>query len=393
MSVVLMGKDYPATRIVRVQGSPYDMGAQHGKQLADLIRRAKGSAESSYKRAGFAGETLASILAANEKQIESTMPSLIEELGGIADGSGLTFTDILSIYLSPEILSALPLHAILQRQSSVPPSHEMGCTAFAAWGKATHDGSPILAQTRDSSPSAVTSRIVVIAKPRDGNSYVAHSRPTLNGGYGVNSEGVSLAAPTVYVSDSIQPLSLGQPSSLTDSTISKLVMERCGTVQDCLKYVASKPGGYMGLNILLLDTKGNAVKVERSYTSSNVETAPVDQRPEGYVLAATNHFTSTKMKALGPSSSDETFERVWSSYQRHQRIMQLLRSEAGKINLAHFVAFTRDHLYGPGDRSICRHGASICTNSAFVIQPRKRLLHLLTGTPCQNEYVPLACPA
>jgi len=393
MSAILMNRNYPAPRVVKVQGSPYEMGIQHGRQLVDLIQRSKSSVESSYKRAGLTGEKLALVLATNEKQIEDTVPNLIEELKGVADGSGMTYLDILAIYLSPEIQSALPLHEILQRQSDAPRNTSLGCTAFLAWGKATTDGSPILAQTRDSSPSGVTSRIIVVAKPRGGNSYVAHSRPTLNGGYGVNSKGVTLAAPTVYTSDSISPLKSGQPSGLTDSTISKLVMERCGSVQESLKYAVSRPGGYMGLNILLLDRQGNAAKIERSYSSSNTEIPTPDQWPESHLLAVTNHFTSTEMKNLGPPESDPKFEQVWNSYRRHRRITNLLRSSAGNIDLAKFRTFTRDHLDGPSDRSICRHGNSICTNSAFIVEPSKRRLHVLTGTPCQNDYRTFDCPS
>jgi predicted choloylglycine hydrolase len=377
-----MNRKYPAPRVVRVKGSPSEMGRQHGRQLSDLLRSYKRSIESFNERIGLTKERLAEIVALNEEELELNTPELIDELRGIGEGAKMPYGDVLSMYLCPEIISPL---AVVHRGYYM--EHLQECTAFAALNEATVDRLPLLAQTRDDSPEGVQFRIVVIATPRDGNSYVAHSRPTVNGGYGVNSKGVTIAAPTVHVLDSVNAINSGRPSGTTDCTLTKLVMEKCGSVDEAMKYVDSKPGGYKALNVLVVDEKGGIAKVERSYTS--VKRISEDAScPMNSVMAATNHFVSRKTRNLGPSGEKE----YASSCRRYERIMELLTSEARRISLNKFKSFARDHVNGPSDLSICRHGEDTCTNSAFIAEPAKRRLHVLTGTPCQNSFVTHECP-
>lgn len=387
MSVILMGKEYPPPRIVKVKGSSREMGRQHGEQLADLLLRYRESVASYYGRVGYLGERLARTIELNEKELERVAPHLIEELHGIAEGAKLPYENILSMYLCPEIVAVQPPDAVYQRYYREETQQD--CTSFAAGGKATVDGAPLLAQTRDTSPSGVEFRITVIATPHEGYSYVAHSRPTLNGGYGVNSKGVSIAAPTVHTLDGVAAINSGKPSGITDSTLSKIVMEKCASVHDALEYAESKPGGYMGLNVLLVDERGNMAKVERSYDSINTKIPERASCPTNFIMAATNHFSSKKTNELGPSSEKD----YASSYHRHDRIMELLTSKAGHISYDMFEDFSRDHGNGPGDLSVCRHGKTICTNSAFIIELKKRRLHVLTGTPCQNRFTAFECPS
>jgi len=362
------------------------MGRQHGQQLKDLLPRYSTSTQSSYQKAGYIGERLAKTIAMNEKELEQSSPGLVEELHGVAEGANMAYDDVLSMYLCPEIVSAQPLDMVHQGYCR---KENQRCTAFAACAKATKDGAPLLAQTRDASPSGVEYRITVIAEPENGFSYVAHSRPTLNGGYGVNSKGVSMAAPTIYTLDSVDALNAGKPSGITDSTLSKIVMERCASIDEALEYAESRPGGYMGLNVLLIDQEGDMAKIERAYESINTILPEKASCLRDFTIAATNHFSSRKMNQIGSLSAEE----YASSHHRYDRIRKLLASKAGDLSYDAFEAFSRDHANGPGDLSICRHGEAICTNSAFIAEPAKRRLHILTGTPCLNEYTTYECPS
>jgi isopenicillin-N N-acyltransferase-like protein len=362
------------------------MGRQHGEQLKDLLLRYRTSTQSSYEKIRYVGERLAKTIAINEKELVRASPQLVEELHGVAEGAKMAYDDVLSMYLCPEIVSSQPLDVVHQGYYR---EENQGCTSFAACAKATKDGAPLLAQTRDASASGVEYRITVIAEPENGFSYVAHSRPTLNGGYGVNSKGVSIAAPTVYTLDSVAALNAGKPSGITDSTLSKIVMERCASVDEALEYAESRPGGYMGLNVLLIDQEGNMAKIERAYESINTIFPEKASYLTNFTIAATNHFSSRKMNQIGASSAEE----YASSHHRYDRIKELLTSKAGQISYDTFEAFSRDHANGPGDLSICRHGKAICTNSAFIVEPAKRRLHILTGTPCLNEYTTYECPS
>ena len=60
----------------------------------------------------------------------------------------------------------------------------------------------------------------------------------------------------------------------------------------------------------------------------------------------------------------------------------------GKIDINSLQAAARDHVNYP-DLSICRHGEFVCTNSSLITQthPNPRYIWILTGTPCENEYM------
>ncbi len=72
------------------------------------------------------------------------------------------------------------------------------------------------------------------------------------------------------------------------------------------------------------------------------------------------------------------------------RTQQLLASQAGRLTLDDFAAFTRDHANGPGPNSICRHDPDFraeTTQSALVASidpasPADTVVRIALGKPC-----------
>ncbi len=112
-------------RVVNLWGAPYEMGRQHGELLRDEVR---GSVQQAlgycrrYLKIPFIGAWAADWwLGSAWRTLQPFVPQdRLEELRGLADGSGVSLADLYR------------LHAL--------PERTYACSNFAVWGPATIDG-------------------------------------------------------------------------------------------------------------------------------------------------------------------------------------------------------------------------------------------------------------
>lgn len=112
-------------KVLHLKGTPYEMGYQHGALLKDDIRglirflfdvKAK---ELNAEVFGFKVEPRKVIASIAEQQKQFVPPRFYEELRGVADGSGMSYEEVVSANFIPELFH---------------------CSGFALSGKATKDG-------------------------------------------------------------------------------------------------------------------------------------------------------------------------------------------------------------------------------------------------------------
>jgi hypothetical protein len=131
--------------VLRLRGTPYEMGYQHGVAQRTVIRQ--------WVKEEVLGRTILhsgqshGILLAHARQLEGTLPLEIRrELRGIADGAGLPYSDILLLNLAlnqlPPLL-LLPVDAL-----PLPPTLNLQALAFAAARPSAQDkaSSPVTRQ-------------------------------------------------------------------------------------------------------------------------------------------------------------------------------------------------------------------------------------------------------
>jgi len=383
-----MGIVHPDAPILKLTGTPYQMGQQHGVQLKGLIDKYTENTRATYKRIGVTGEPLPTLLARHIEQFRKTIPKQIEELKGMAAGAKMSFEELFAVHFCNEIASAQPLDLLIKKLKRT----QQECTAFAATQEATLQHRAFLGMNNDSSPTSVSFRVTIVAEPKNGYKYISQSRATDNGGYGVNEKGVAIVAPSVLSRDSGEALARGDLSGIYDRAIARKVLRECASLDDALKIVKQMPGGYQGLNIVIMDGYGSMAKVERSYKKVKIIYPAESSSGDNSVMVATNHFVSNEMNPIGPTKEDTEFDvrlhYMTSSYQRYERMMDLLSQNIGKIDINLLQAAARDHVNYP-DLSICRHGELVCTYSSLIAQthPNPRYIWILTGTPCENQYM------
>ena len=109
--------------VLHLKGSPYELGYQHGKLLADLVKSNLSNIIDNQSEMGKSKEYLLykMLRGGMHNQLLPHIPErFIEEMKGLAEGSGLKYDDVLAGNLFPEAFH---------------------CSGMALMGKATHDGS------------------------------------------------------------------------------------------------------------------------------------------------------------------------------------------------------------------------------------------------------------
>jgi len=187
-------------KILKIKGTPYEMGYQHGYLLADKIELminttllataayVAAQTNSSLKRAW-------DLLWLGQKEAEKYLPSECkQEMIGIADGvkaagKNISLAQILlwntnydqwCIYAHPHYYQ-IDGKAVSSDSAATPKG---GCSSFSAWGKwAGGDGRLIFGKDEDNfnMPGQLDNRMMVIADPKGGLGHVFMTYPGMIG--------------------------------------------------------------------------------------------------------------------------------------------------------------------------------------------------------------------
>ena len=275
-------------------------------------------------------------------------PQYIAELEGIAEGAGAPFDEIF-ISVCEELWEAAAWR---------------GCSDMAARGRATADGSTLIAHTNDLLPDAEESLVILKIQAGDEPEFIGVSSGGVGISAGFNGAGISLTGNQLDQND-IRP---GVPRLLVVRAI--LASNRLGEAMDhCL--LPQRASSY---NNVIADANGEVYSMEGSAT---------DCEPlyiEGDIRAHTNHYISTAMRGFDADRND-----IGGSVIRYNRAMRLLRENFGQITPQRFQKLLADHADYPN--SLCKHGTETVTVFSIIIDPEKRCAWIGRGKPCKTEYI------
>jgi isopenicillin-N N-acyltransferase-like protein len=279
-------------------------------------------------------------------------PHLVEELEGIAEGAGLPFDQVF-LGVCEELWEPV-----------VWRSRATGCTDFAARGRATADGSTLLAHTNDLSPEAEKDLVVLRVQAGDEPEFVGVSVGGLGYSVGFNAAGISLTGNEVSSND-VRP---GVPRLLVARAI--LAARRLGEAMDaCL--LPQRASSY---NNIIADASGEVYSMEGSAT---------DCEPiyiEDDILAHANHYVSLPMRRFEVDRNN-----IGESVIRYNRAMRLLRENYGRLSPQAFQDLLADHVNYPA--SICKHTGEAVTVFSIIIHLNGLRAWIGRGFPCQTTYV------
>lgn len=192
--------------VLKVTGSPYDMGHQHGSLLRDAVREGPLPYYRTYVERLLGGTAIGGALGFRlinrllGKRIEKGMPPFaIETLRGLAEGAELPLEEVMAGATMPDALVWL-VNRLCQLKAGPAVAHRaalgLGCTSAIAWGDATADGRLLHARNLDyhGVEAWPKTAAVVFHEPEEGLRYVsvAAAGVPLGGVTAMNEAGLTL---------------------------------------------------------------------------------------------------------------------------------------------------------------------------------------------------------
>ena len=296
-------------RFLHLEGSPREMGLQHGRLLRPVMRRLF----EEYMRmiCLFRALSRAELLRRG-RRLEPHIPApYLEEMRGLADGAAMAYEDILIA------------HTFLESVQAVQ------CSCFGAHGAVTRNGELIFGRNLDFVSMGIAQRcgLVIFCKPDGGIPFLSIAWPGWCGAItAVNLAGLCIG-----------PLNVKRIAANLEGTpyvISfRQMAQEAATCDEAVSLLRATRRTYSN-NILLAQTAPARRAVVAEYTADEVavrEAAPGDD-----FIAATNHFCKLgrPVELQAPRGSG-----------RYATLMARLRERPGAIGLrTNILADPRIHL-------------------------------------------------
>lgn len=374
--------------VVRLHGDDYEMGYQHGRILAEAVRRGPLPYFERYVESMLAtglGPALGRLVAMGlrhtvGRKIAASFPSeTLRALDGLADGAGLDRRMVLGAVTMPETyLWVLSRVLDLRRPRLAPRTGAplLGCTSAVAFGAATRDGSLLHGRNFDYQGVGAwdTEQAVVFHRPRDGQPYVSVAAAgVLFGGItAMNASGLSLVVHQHMASDALELG--GVPIGVTGDRI----MRHAANLEDARRILDEHvPSGCW--TYVIASAREQAVlcyEVTPRARAHRIETTGTF----GYANVFLDRELGRTERHLYPSHWRNNLARL-------ARANSLLEAEKGRIDENAISRILGD----PGTDG-CRFEQSISvlmTVASVVFRPRDGVVWVATGRApvCNREYV------
>jgi isopenicillin-N N-acyltransferase like protein len=348
--------------VLYLRGTPYEQGRQLGAGAADLIAENVERAQALVQRVatGFDVSSYRAMTRRNEAWVSRNYPELLDEIHGIADGSGIDYFDLVHLNLNTDVAYARAYAMV----------HD--CTQVLATGPATLDGKTYLAKTRDLTRGP-TRQVLLHREYDDGtfrNEIQSAGQMTLP--VGVNQHGVAVGTSGQWSSRVVVDLARGDSAWHIPNL--QLVLRYAHSAEEGVQIVRDQPR-VAGMN-MLIDDERTACALE--ITDSHVEVF----EPDDGILVRTNHYLSPALAHLAPTPSENP-----GTFERYARASEMAVARHGQLGTEDMLAILSDHAED-GRESICRHANGVegvgQTYAAMVICPQDRQVWALFGNPCEG---------
>lgn len=311
--------DIDGVRVLYLSGSPFEIGMQQGLLSADepdeLLEIWK-SMNPAYHARGFDRVTwFFKDLYARYQFFPSfkrhTPDEYLKEMEGFilgaSRGTEVSFYDIMMSNASQDLALT-----------------GLACSAFAAWGEATADGSLYLGRNLDHAAMMPMAKYQYLGfyNPDNGYKFVVHNYPSYVGMMsGMNSEGIVITS-NYSIADPQESTIYGIPYML----MLRKALQYGGTIEEVLDIILASPRT-AGLNLMVADKQRAVVAEVTAYR--------MIVREAEHAIYTTNQFKDPAMKQYQAAG--------WmASALRDQRFEELIEENWGTIDVSLSRDFMRD---------------------------------------------------
>jgi isopenicillin-N N-acyltransferase-like protein len=178
-------------RLIEVSGSPYDRGAQYGRQAAQEIARSVSHYCAQAKAAEVDDHRLGQIVREYLPVLEGFDHRQIEEMRGVAAGAGVTFEQIVLVNARTELIQFALRPALLESMKMGVPD---GCTGVVVRPAATRDKQLIHAHNWDWKYESADSAVILRIRSEDGPDILTFTEAGALARFGFNARGICITA-------------------------------------------------------------------------------------------------------------------------------------------------------------------------------------------------------
>lgn len=346
--------------VIELSGTPFEIGKTHGERAKTLIN----NSVDNYKEMFW---TLLDLDWAEVTRLASDYinpilrcdADLLEEMRGIACGSGLALEDILAVNARTELI-----------YSNAAADNE-GCTAAAVMPEKTASGRLLMGQNWDYRPLVANSLVILKIKQQDKPDILMITEAGMVGKIGFNSKGICTGLNALWAPST----SRGVPVHVA----LRLLLNGENLTQGTA-FLEHTPVAGCG-NIIFGSASGGAL---------NIEIAPDDFDvlcPSEGLLVHANHYLSPRFSHYRSASG----QRSVNSYIRQSKMRRIFENLGRPVTIDDFKRAFSDH--GDYPDGICRHpdvklepGARAATLYSVIFDLERLEVHLCRGNPCCNAY-------
>lgn len=372
--------------VLELPAEPRERGRIHGREMRGAIRA---NCDTYLERFEAGGAKPAAVLEQSDawaEFLERDTPEYGEEMAGIAEGAGLSITEIALLNARYELAYCV-FGAEAQSLNAAAIVEQEGCTAFGLLPELTAIGHTIIGQNWDwlekLAGRVFIMRVQRSSEPGSGKpDFVGFTEAGIAGcKIGVNAAGIGLCVNgLVTARDGAngfrRPFHVRCREILDAWTFDKALLPVVQTDRCC------------STNFLIGHAEGEIIDIEATPDYCSY------MYPEDGVATHANHLVCEKRIA-------SQFERIAPhSLYRAKRLERMLRRSGGEIGVESIHRMLSDHFSAPA--SICRHpdttlpeAKRVITVAAAAIDLNARTLYITDGPPCQAPFqsVPLHAAA
>lgn len=315
-----------------LEGSYYDIGLSYGRAIAHV-------------QLDSPSERIRTFLQDAEPYLRESVPSLLDEFHGIADGGGFTLSEVMAVPV------ALPNDSL--------------CSAVAISGEHTGDGHTLFGRNYDYFQSFEDYAELYRTHPQTGQASIGCSDHWVGRHDGVNESGLAVAI--TWVANN------GYEPGVTFPLAVRHILDTCSSVEEAVSFLSSIHHA-RNTNFLVADPTGDIAVVEASPDKTTV------RRPAEGIGIITNHYTSTEMEDY-----EVVRERPADSNSRYQTLSELaaIRSDLTIEDIRSVLADAEDGVCAYDYGAI---GDPVVTLWSLTADLNTSRIEIADGPPNKNQY-------
>jgi len=299
--------------VVRLAGSPEEIGRQHGALLKDKIRLMI----KEYVSDSYGWEREKDDMLARVRAMKPSIPAWYrEELAACAKAAGIDEDVLLFAQCEGDIKSL------------------WGCTAYVAFGDVTADGTMEIGRSFDywglESTDKCATVFAVIPRPKDGHAFVSVGWAGILGGWTlINEKGL-------FVANNLGGFFEKNPKGVPTLILERMVAQKAATVAEAVKIVRETPR--MRGQALVIGHAGDreaGVKPEAVVIQYDGERVEVERAADGFALDSSVGTSPSRVRRMLRQAKREPMEVIKSAGNYITLHSVAIRPEEHKMWVAH----------------------------------------------------------